>query len=489
MKYLFHLVLILCYLDQALPALTITYSNKNYANLQSAVDALRASTDSQKILYLPSGNYTDVLNVSDNLTIESNCTMDTMMSGNGKADARITVNGNVFVNLRKVFFLNATQGVNFRGFSQGNINNCIFSMGNANTAIVGEPTTSVNIFNNTFYKNKVAVQANIITSIQNNIFSLSGNSLVSLNSSNSITHNLFMEENEGNIFGSANIRGDASFVSANTLDFHLKVGSLAINAGNVLEGMDVLDSTMPDIGAYGGPYSDTMPQDIRSLTITSTSLSASLLDLTLKWDSNLDYQIKGYYLYYDTDQAGIPYAGNVSGLEASPHDAGLVATDVGLMSTTNLKPINIAVSSMGSPIISSIVPRNQSIVVNWTSADNATGYLLQYRVSGSSGAYSDMEVGLVNTATITGLINGVVYEVRVSGLSRPTIYFAVAAYYSKDLSLNRVGALNTAKASYQATVAAIGNPSSSTTATPEMTLGFPQLPNNGGGCLLKGNVQ
>ena len=482
MKNLFYLILFLCYLGQNLLALTVTYSNKNYTSLQSAVDALHASTDSQKILYLPSGNYTDVLNVSDNLTIESNCTSATMMSGNGQSNAIITVNGNVFVNLRKVFFHNAPQGVEFKGFSQGNINNCIFSMGNTNTAIVGETTTSVNIFNNTFYKNKVAVQANVITGIQNNIFSLSGNSILSLTSSNSITHNLFMEENEGNIFGSANIRGDASFVSANIRDFHLLAGSLAINAGNVVEGMDLLDSTLPDLGAYGGPHSDTLPQELSSLTITSTSLSASLLDLALAWDSNLDYQVKGYYLYYDTDQSGAPYTGNVYGLNASPLDGGLV-------SKLNLNALNTAVVINGAPILSSVLPRNQSLVVSWTSADNTTGYLLQYRVSGSSVAYSDMEVGLVNTATITGLTNGVVYEVRVSGLSRPTIYFAIAAYYSNDLTLNRIGALNTAKASYQAPVAAIGNPSSSTTATPEMTLGFPILPNNGGGCLLKGDLQ
>ena len=479
MKNLFFAGLVLLCLGQTLPALTLTYSSKNYANLQTAVDALSASTDAQKTLFLPSGNYSGVLSVSDNLTIESNCTIATILSGSGQNAAILTVNGNVFVNLRKIFFLNSTKGVEFKGLSQGNVNNCIFSMGNINTALIAESTTSVNIVNNTFYQNKVAVQANVLVGLQNNIFSQSGNSLLSLVSDNNVTHNLFMDENDGNRFGSANIRGSANFVSANLRDFHLLAGSLAINAGNNVDGLDDLDATVPDLGAYGGPYADTIPQDISSLVLSSTSLSASSLNMALVWNSNLDYQVKGYYLYYDTDQFGEPYSGKATGMGASPLDVGLVTSAI-------LNPVSIAIPIDATPTITSLVQRNQSLVVNWTSAANTTGYLLQYRVSGSTDAYTDMELGLVNTATITGLNNSVVYEVRVSGLSRPTIYFAVAAYYSSNLTLNRLGSLISAKTSYQAPSATLSNPSTSVTASPEITQGFPLLPNNGGGCLLKG---
>jgi hypothetical protein len=205
---------------------------------------------------------------------------------------------------------------------------------------------------------------------------------------------------------------------------------------------------------------------------------ASDLNVDLSWTSNEDYQVKGYFLYYDVDQAGAPYNGNVSGTGPSP-------VDLGLVTNTTLTGLNISESLSTAPTITSTTSRNQKITVAWVSVSRATGYRVQYREVGST-AFSNLDVGDVTSAEITGLDNEKNYEIQVMGLIRESVYFAIGAYYNSDVSLSQISSLNSSVASYQVPLSTEGPVSATATASPEATVPYPVLPNNGGGCLLNG---
>ena len=457
----------------------ITYSSTIYSSLQHAIDDLQSSANTTNILNIPRGTYQETVTISDNITLKGNETAGVIWNADNIIQQLVSVSGNVFVELRNITFTNAPRALDFKIGAQGNINNCVFSMGNTNTAILMDSTSSANIFNNTFHDNGVAVNATNVMGIQNNIFSTSGNSLLSLTSEGNVSNNLFVSEPANNILGSANLAGSAEFVSEALLDFHLKTSSPAKDTGLNIVGLDVLDGSTVDLGAYGGARSDTIPNVVIGFTATSSGNLASSLDISLSWRANADYQVKGYFLYYDVDQAGEPYSGNVTGTTISP-------VDLGLVTSATLSGLNISEQLTTSPNITSTIPRNQKLTVNWTAVSRATGYRLQYQEVGSSQGFTSLDVGDVSSAEITGLDNQKTYEIKVLGLIQPAIYFALGAYYSNDQSLARRSSLSSSTAFYQVPLATEGPASSLVTASPEETVPYPVLPNNGGGCLLRG---
>lgn len=58
-------------------------------------------------------------------------------------------------------------------------------------------------------------------------------------------------------------------------------------------------------------------------------------------------------------------------------------------------------------------PGNTKIFVAWTDADRATGYEMQYRTSPAGSWITWPHTGLLTSDTITGLVNGTAYDIRV----------------------------------------------------------------------------
>ena len=83
--------------------------------------------------------------------------------------------------------------------------------------------------------------------------------------------------------------------------------------------------------------------------------------------------------------------------------------------------VTVANTALPAPVLASAVGGDAQVILNWNNTVAATGYTVKY--GNSSGIYWDfIDLPAVNTATISGLINGATY------------YFIVVAKYGGDLA-------------------------------------------------------
>lgn len=470
------LFFLFCGWSFCLTAQEITYSSETYATLQEAVDALEASGDDSNLLVLPIGEYQERVNVSSNLTIRGAEVFATRWSSaDSDLDPLLQISGNVFVEVERITFLSANVGISLSGVSQANIHNNIFAMGSTNTAIFSIDASSANLYHNSFHNNGIGFLGTQTSGIMNNIFHLSDNSILGLSSDNLILNNHFEGESADNRFGTGNTTGSVNFIDADLLDLHLELGSPAIDAGGNVDGNDALDNSSPDLGAYGGNRMDRIPVPVSEVELISSSNIATDVDIIVRFASYDDYQTQGFLLHYDTDSSGEPYAGNLTGLGLSP-------VDLGASQTVAYNNLDLS-GNLATGNLLSLAPRNGSLIATWEAVDTATAYEVRYRVSGSSGNYQEITTGVVTSTTITGLTNGVDYEVQVRALYQPTLYIAVSSYYDPAQELS--SRLSSSTAAYTINQVLEGSYSSTLVGTPEETLPYPILPDNGGGCLLK----
>ena len=453
----------------------ITYSSETYGTLQGAVDILEASTDETHTLILPIGEYQERVSVASNLTIRGAETFGTRWSSEDAGlTALLQVTANVIVEIERITFYSANLGIGLSGQAQANIHNNIFAMGSTNTAIESLEESSANLYHNSFHTNGVAFEGAQSSGVTNNLFYMSTNSILGISSDNFIGHNHFEGEPDGNRLGSDNTTGSLNFVNHESLDLHLQSTSPVIDGGSQTDGNDALDDSAPDLGAYGGNRMDLIPAPVVGVEVTSTSQLSSNVEISIGMDAYTDYQVQGFLLYYDTDESGEPYGGNVTGLGPSP-------VDLGNNQTASFSNIDLS-NDVATANLLSLTPRNNSLIATWEEVEGATSYELRYRVAGSSSDYEDQTVGVVTQATLSGLTNGVAYEVELRALYQPTIYVALSAYYDQGVQREQTSRLSSSSLTVPDTLE--GQYSASLEATPEETQPYPLLPDTGGGCLL-----
>jgi hypothetical protein len=447
-------------------------------------DAVTDALAGDSIRILP-GTYTaNVTLTAKNITIFGVETARTFLTAGG--GTAIIVDGvTALMKIRNITFLNASPAILVRNVStQVTIENNVFGLGSAATAIQVLDTSSPVIMHNTFYRNGTAVLSTPNTlSVINNIFV--GNSLaISANVvPDNILNNLFFQNSAigptGIIFdsGDPDYKGnvnttDPQFVNPTATaitdrDFHLKSKTPdghANGGANSINGV-----SPPDMGAYGGADSDTVPFPILDLTgAKSTTSPDDTIDLT--WTLNQCYFITGYKIFFSADKPGPPYDTTLDGgnITSVPHSIGPL--------TLPTPPV------LTEPVLASS-PESGTLVLTWTPSIGATGYNLFYKES-TAVTFTRISVGNATTYRLTGLKNpspqGTItyYDVYVEPFYQTIFRVAVKPYYDST-DTNKIAIAFSNEARVPLGPETPGPVSDTITDFPEAIAAQPNLPNKG----------
>jgi len=407
------------------PADSVTFPC--YGNLSDAITNAVAG-DSIEIrpgIYI--GNF--ILNKS--ISLYGNETTATFLDG-GQAGTVLTVDGvATAMSIRRLSFVRATTGILVRNSSSIAITNNVFQDSISGAAVQTTGALAMTITNNTFYLNATGISSDTLTfTIYNNIFSLnqSGTAIVPATMDlTGIQNNLFFGGTIGPpvITDSVSVdwKGNVSildplFVNPTSSDitqkdFHLKAGSPSINSGAPSVGNDAADSTLPDMGAYGGPNMDTVPFPVSGV---NKSISGSSVFLT--WTPNNSYLVSGYRVYYGKT------SGDRNGTGATEGPSPLTVTTA----NATVSGLSTTVATPGIPTLFPTEALNESLELSWSAVPSAKRYNVYY---GTTSPPSTL-AGTVETTsfTLTGLTNGQTYYMAVSAVDQPIYYFTVTAFDS-----------------------------------------------------------
>jgi len=395
----------------------------DYGTIQAAITALEADSTLGDTIEVARGVYSENLVFSGAvmIVIVGDETAATFLDAKDESKAILSISNASNVTVRNFTFRNGSRGVVLTNSSGIVIASNIFRLENNGNAISSDALTDANIINNTFYNNNRAVdRGDEGTEIKNNIF-VNNNVAVSPDTlMGTVSYNCFNENDNAEVIGTqAVINKDPLFVNSSLGDFHLKEGSPCIDVG---DGMDIIDSTIADMGTYGGRYADVFPFKVQNV-VASTNMGSLSIDVT--WLANESHRVTndaspgGYKLYYDSDQSGPPYNGTDASEGTSPID---------VVNVTDYTISNLALSGINpaTPTISDIIPSSQALNISWDMVPSATGYRLYYGVNDHR--ENQIDVGAVTNYSLNGLTNGVTYSIAVSALYQATYYLSVTAY-------------------------------------------------------------
>jgi len=463
-----------------------TVTNPCHLTLEDAVTQASAG-DSLRIL---PGTYLANVTINKNITLFGKETARTFLTGNG--GTTITVSGvTSFMDIKNITFINASPAILVNTNSSAvTIKNNIFEVASTSTAIQVSDTSNPLILNNSFYKNGTAIQSAPTTlSIVNNIFF--GNALaISANVAvANIQSNIFWQNSSvgptgilfdapGNVDYKWNVDiQDPQFVNATsditTADFHLKGTTTSTNSqGNAMAGANSINSiSPPDVGAYGGSSSDTIPFLVSGLTGTASSDTS----VSLTWPSNNCYMVTGYNVYYNINH-GPPYtnavdAGNVT---AFPLDVSGALTSTPALTA----PSNLTAEPIGSGTLS----------VSWLTVNGATGYEVSYKKATDS-TFIILPDVVIPPVTLSGLEDStaggipIYYDISVRAFYQASVHAAVKSYYAPSSPSPPSANPKEALAFSNDALISLGTPtfgfSSSIQAFAESIVANPDLPNKG----------
>ena len=353
----------------------------------------------------------------------------------------ISLNNVSNVTIKNFTFDAAAIGIAVTNSSSITIANNIFKVGGGSRIalqIQGSPTTTV--VNNTFYQNGTALSTNADSLITNNIFSGNGTAITTTTNLSRLTYNTYHNNGtNGAITLDANSLPNSSvtnpdplFVSPNNNDFHLLGGSPSHifgggNAGNP----DYPNADNPvffDMGAYGGPDSDSIPFTITGLKATNGATANSI---TLNWNLNRSYQVNGYHVYYGTAN------GDRNGTGATEGNSPLTVSQ-GVSSATLS---NLPISTQATPAVVTgvtLTPLNEALEVRWNYVPNASGYKVYYSTTPFSesslpATFEQRKNNSLNNILL-GLTNGVTCYVAVSAIAQSPYVLTVTALSDGGIS-------------------------------------------------------
>ncbi len=458
-------------------------------NIPAAISAARNdSTNSYTIMVEP-GTYQGGIEITthpNSLTIQGSETARTEVAG-GSSGQLITINGNVSgtIFIKNLLFRGATNGMAItNNTAVVLIKNCIFAIGLQNNGIQAQGSSSVSIWNNTFYQNGTAITRDVEgVNITNNIFSDNGAAIRQADPLMiaGITNNLFNPDPlSGDIIGTNSqpdntlyFNSNLRFVSASTRDFHLQSGttgtSPAIDTGSAATGNDSVDGTAPDMGAYGGSEADTIPMTVTGVTSATTSTTS----VTVSWLANPDYRLKGYKIYYGFA------SGSRTGIRIV---TGATSALISGLTTT--------VGAPARPVLNQPPdPRDGSLIISWPTVSGATSYDLHYSLESAPTVTTTLtNVGTVAdkmvSYTLSGLTNNARYWIAVTAFARPALYSEVTASYNVTGGSGIGPGIGYESAYSIESHAFFGDIVSGPTSTPilglpEMLVPYPNLPNTG----------
>lgn len=436
----------------------------DYATIQQAIDALDEGPDPTRTILVAPGIYEENLRLRSNIDLRGEETARTVLKPDDPKLPTVQITTASDVTLRNFTFTDAPLAVEISDSAVVLIASNVFALDSDGIAVSVPVTSTVNVINNTFHGNETGVErlsADVV--IENNVFS--DNVLaIDTDTPDNIRFNCFAGNTNNGERGEASVvEDDALFVDIAELDFHLRENSPCIDLGN---GQDTIDETDADMGAYGGEYADPLPFPVQDVRSTDASASAGTPSIDINWPANESYLVAGYKVYYDSDASGEPYDGT-GGAATSP-------IDVGNDTSYRLADLSPAENTPDAPTLAALVPGDGTLTATWTEVSGATGYVLRY---GEAGLDQSIELEAVTEHTITGLTNGVRYQVAVASRLQPTYYIAVRAYDSTNNS-EHLSAYSE-ESSVAVGDALISDDSTILSAIAEPAQAYPALPNEG----------
>jgi hypothetical protein len=335
-----------------------------------------------------------------------------------------------------------------------------------------------------FWNNGLAVDRDtVLAVITNNIFSGNAITITSRGGNANdndlnVSFNCFFDNddlvNNGNDDGLGNNfqLGNPLFVDTGKADFHLREGSPCIDAGT---GLDNIDATVADIGAYGGSLADVFPYPVPEPDAIDTSTATPpSANIELNWEANLAYLVTNtnnpgsYRVWYQLNSPGPPYNGTDAGGGTQPSPI-----DVGNATQFTLADLAPNIGAPAAPQLLEARPSNETITLTWTSVPNASGYEISYGID--SVDENTLAVGRVTEYTVTGLINNTTYTFAVTALARATYFMAVTV---RDSTQNANESALSPEASIGIGETQLSPRSNELTAIPEQVVPYPDLPDD-----------
>lgn len=437
----------------------------DFPTIQAAVDAAVAGD----IITVAPGIYTENIELIDNIELRGEETSRTILRP-ASADPIVQASGISNTIIRNFTFADGDVGVGVaNGFNIG-VRNNVFDVGSSGIGVdIGTLDSTVDVLNNTFFGNATAIGGvSDLATVENNIFAFNDEHLAAGIDEDRVAFNCFSEEPLG--FNA--VVGDPGFVDIAERDFHLRAGSPCVDIGR---GIDVIDDSIADAGAFGGEFADPRPFPVSQpdATVIPTDMP-SVFNIQVDWEPSLSYAIDGYRLYYDSDESGPPYDGTDAENEFGMAIPSPVNIDPAVTSYT-LYNLDADAAVPDAPVLEVAEPGNRSIDLRWSPVSNADGYRIHYGVSSLD--ENRIDVDNVTAFEISGLENGVMYLVAVAALNRATYYVAVTvvdidapppneSIFSEEVAIT----LGEAQES---------PPSNELTAVPQTIEPFPDLPDQG----------
>ena len=415
---------------KSLLAATVTLNvPHDFSTIQAAIDnaASLASTNTgttYSVLVEP-GTYPGGIVLRSGISIAGRETARTIISGGGTGTAVTADSITGIVTISNFTITTATTGIQVTGNSTLKITNNVFTVGTSGTAVHIQGSPNVAVINNTFYQNGTAVTRDSdAILIVNNIFS---NNTTNISQSGSLSQsgidfNCFNPPpsstepvGTNSIPNNLVTNPDPLFVDPSTAirDFHLEQGSPCIDAGTNINGPDSFNGSVSDIGAYGGPGSDTIPFPV---AIQSAAV-ASAASIALSWSSNNSYLVTntnmpgGFNIYYSLNASGAPYQ------TKSSIASTITSTIISGLTSTNAAPT--------APVLFPPSPAIASLILSWSPVSGATSYNVHYGIASTS--ENILNVGNVTSFVLSGLTNGQPYKVAVSAVTQSIYFIAVTA--------------------------------------------------------------
>jgi hypothetical protein len=448
-----------------------------YSTIQAAINA---ALPGDTVVVAP-GLYTENLQLRSRVDVRGEEAALTLLRADSMSLPTVRATGIDDVLFSNFTLLDSDDGIVVTNSIDIIISNNIFDTLDGIAIDVDTPSI-VDIYHNVFYDNVVAIRrGSVATWIVNNIFqrniqTLTTSAFADLHTE--VRFNCF-HDNDDLLAGGVDQAlgfdfrtGDPRFVDIPAGDFHLRLGSPCIDAG---EGTDVIDGSPADIGAYGGPFADPWPFPVPEPTAVDTSDGPDgPFNITLSWEPNLDYRVTNpanpgsYLVYYSLNEPGPPYDGIDAGTDTLPSPI-----DVGNVTSFELTDLNPEVVVPATPQLIAVEPRNQGAVIDWNPVQGAYGYRIYFGVN--SVTENSVQIGTIDRYTLTGLTNNVEYRFAVVALNRATYHLAVTVL---DNTTQRHESLFSQEATLRLGPVAESPLSNVFVATPNPTLPQPDLPDD-----------
>ncbi|HEY7670783.1 MAG TPA: CFI-box-CTERM domain-containing protein [Gammaproteobacteria bacterium] len=451
----------------------------DFATIQAAINAAAPG----ETVTVRAGSYTESITLRSDITVRGEEAARTFLrpAGTGPGPT-VAIVGKSDVVLANFTLLDARVGILVENAMDVVVANTIFD-GAATAALDADAISSLDAENNVFRRNAIAIRrGSIETQVTNNIFAentITVSNLGLANPEGNIEYNCFFRNADllqGGVdrgLGTNVKIGDPLFASAVNGDFHLREGSPCIDAGT---GLDGIDATVADLGAYGGSRADVRPFPVPLPGAANASATTPPpYAIRLTWEANLGYLVAdsanpgGYRVYYSLNAAGPPYAGTDAGAGAQPSPI-----DVGNVTTYTLTGLMPVASNAGPPNLLSAEPRNGAIALTWSAAPVATAYRVLY--GRASVNENQIDVGNITTFTVTGLQNGVTYRFAVASITTPKYFLAVTV---RDNTQNRNESAFSPEQSLTLGPVSVSAASNELVGIPEVTAPVPDLPDEG----------